>query len=197
MRAWPDREALLADRALAIGELQRRGLTLGRLLLLWAYGLVAWLGWALFSLGIGSFLDGSADYVTGSVELVFGLCFLLPAMIGIGFAVARDGAIRGRLNAWAALGPDRENDRRLRAGGRCAVWLGLSAGLCVVGLLLVLTGVAQPDSSGVGMAAYLVGIGVIALVIGALGAMRALGHQRWAGRLLGPVPVREGGGTHR
>lgn len=197
IRAWPDDEALLADRARAIAELQRRGLTFARLLLLWAYGLVAVVGWVLCSLGIASLEGRSPDYVIGLVVLVFGLFFLVPAMIGIGFAVAGDRTIRGRLNAWAALGPDPENDRRLRAGGRCAVWLGLSAGLCVIGLLLVVTGVAQPGSGSVGETAYLIGTGAIALVIGALGALRAVGHQHWARRVLSPVAPRTRGGIHR
>ncbi|WP_405795609.1 hypothetical protein [Streptomyces sp. NBC_01506] len=200
VRAWPDRRALLADRARAIGELRRRGLAVAPLLLLWAYGLVAALGWAFCSLGLGSFEERGAGYVTGVVELTLGLIFLVPAVIGIGFGVAKDRTVRGRLDAWAALGPDPENDHRLRAGARSAVWLGLSGVLCVIGFALAVTGVAQPSSPGVGETAYLVGTGVIALVIGALGVLRAVGHQRWAGRVLSPVPPREGdggGGGHR
>ncbi|MET4924642.1 hypothetical protein P3L51_20175 [Streptomyces sp. PSRA5] len=197
LRAWPDHESMLADRALAMGELRRRSLTAAGLLLLWSLGLVAAVGWLLVSLGLGHFEYRNADYLTGLVELTLGMTVLLPAVIGTGFSVARDRALRGRLDAWAELGPDPANDHRLRAGARGAVWLGLSAVLCVIGLGLALTGGGQSDSAGVGEAAYLVGIGVIALVIGVLGAMRAVGHQRWAEYVLSPVPPRGRGGAHR
>lgn len=188
---------MLAERALAMGELRRRSLTVGGLLLLWSLGLVAGFGWVLFSLGLGHFEDRSADYITGFVELILGAIVLLPTVIGTGFAVAGDLALRRRLDAWAELGPDPENDHRLRAGARGTVWLGLSLALCVIGLGLALTGGGQGDSAGVGEVAYLVGIGVIALVIGVLGAVRAVGHQRWSRHVLSPVPPRGRGGAHR
>lgn len=197
LRAWPDRESLLADRARAIGELRRRGLTVPRLLLLWTYGVVAVLGWALFSLGLGAVVDRNADYVTGLVELVLGLFFLVPAVIGIAFGVAEDRTVRGRLDAWAALGPDPGNDHRLRAGARGAVWLGLSVVLCVIGFALAVAGALQPGSTRVGETAYFVGTGVIVLVIGVLGVVRAVGHRRWAGRVPSPVPPPGPGGAHR
>ncbi|MFB8349986.1 hypothetical protein [Streptomyces niveus] len=197
LRAWPDHESLLADRARAIGELRRRGLAVPRLLLLWTYGVVAVLGWALFSLGLGAFEDRNADHVTGLAELVLGLFFLVPGVIGIGFDVAGDRTVRGRLDAWAALAPDPENDYRLQAGARGAVWLGLSAVLCVTGFALAVAGAVQPGSTGVGATAYFVGTGVIVLVIGVLGAVRAVGHRRWAGPVPGPVPAPGPGGAHR
>ncbi|WP_405613511.1 hypothetical protein [Streptomyces sp. NBC_01508] len=195
--SWPDHESLLAERARAMGELQRRGLSFARLALLWSYGLIATLGWILVSLGLGAFEARNADYVTGVVELVLGLFFLMPAVIGVGFDLARDRTVRGRLDAWAALRPDPGNDHRLRAGGRSAGWLGLSVALCLIGLVLAFTGVGQPGSGGIGETAYLIGTGVIALVIGGLGVLRVRGHQRWAGNVLSPVSLREGGGAHR
>lgn len=188
---------MLAERAVAMGELRRRSLTVGGLLLLWSLGLVAGFGWVLVSLGLGHFEDRSADYITGFVELILGAIVLLPTMIATGFAVARDRALRRTLDAWAELGPDPGNDQRLRAGVRGTVWLGLSLALCVIGLGLALTGGGQGDSAGVGEVAYLVGIGVIALVVGVLGAVRAVGHQRWSRRVLSPVPPRGRGGAHR
>ncbi|MFD3481770.1 hypothetical protein [Streptomyces sp. NPDC058665] len=194
---WPDLESLLADRAAAMAELQRHGLSVTRMLLLWSLGLWAALGWILVSLGLGHFEDRTADYITGLVELVLGVMVLVPAMIGAGFAVARDQAVRERLDAWAELAYDPENDHRLRAGARSAMWLGMSVALCVAGLGLALTGGGQPDSAGLGEVAYLVGTGVIALVIGVLGAIRAVLHQRWAGHVLSPAPERGRGGAHR
>lgn len=188
---------MLAERALAMGELRRRSLTVAGLLLLWSLGLVAGFGWVLFSLGLGHFEDRTADFITGFVELVLGVIVLVPAVIGAGFSVARDRVVRHRLDAWAELGPDPENDHRLRAGGRSAVWLGLSLALCVIGLGLALTGGGQSDSAGVGEVAYLVGIGVITLVVGVLGAVRAVAHQRWARYVLSPAPRRGRGGAHR
>lgn len=194
---WPDHESMLADRVLAMAELRRRSLTVAGLLVLWSFGLVAGLGWVLVSLGLGHFENRSADYITGFVELILGAIVLVPAMIGTGFSVARDRAVRVRTEAWAELAPDPENDHRLRAGARSAVWLGLSVALCVTGLGLALTGGGQPESTGVGEAAYLVGIGVIALVIGVIGAVRAVGHQRWAEHVLSPVRPPGRGGAHR
>ncbi|MFI6083127.1 hypothetical protein ACIBBB_19465 [Streptomyces sp. NPDC051217] len=197
LRDWPDREALLAERAAAMTELQRRGLSVVRMLRLWSLGLGAGMGWVLFSLGLGHFEDRTADYITGLVELVLGVIVMVPAVIGAGFGVARDRTARERLDAWAGLAPDPRNDHRLRAGARSGVWLGMSVALCVVGLGLALTGGGRPDSAGLGEVAYLVGIGVIALVIGVLGAIRALLHQRWAGHVLSPAPERGRGGAHR
>ncbi|MEV8344108.1 hypothetical protein [Streptomyces niveus] len=196
-QAWPDHESMLAERALAMGELRRRSLTAGGLLLLWSLGLVAGFGWVLISLGLGNFEDRNADYITGFVELILGVIVLLPTVIGTGFAVAMDLALRRRIEAWAELGPDPENDQRLRAGVRATVWLGLSLALCVIGFVLALTGGGQSDPAGVGEVAYLVGIGVIALVVGVLGAVRAVGHQRWSRHVLSPVPTRGRGGVHR
>jgi hypothetical protein len=167
------------------------------MVMLRSLGLVAALGWVLVSLGLDHFEDRSADYPTGLVELVLGVIVLIPAVIGAGFDVARDHLVRDGLDAWAELGPDPEGDHRLRAGARSAVWLGLSVVLCLIGLGLALTGGGQPEYAGVGEVAYLVGIGVIALVVGVLGAVRAVLHQRWAERVLSPVPPRGCGGAHR
>lgn len=197
LRAWPDRESLLADRAFAMAELQRRSLTAGRLALLWALGLVAVLGWVVVSLGIGGFEDRNRDYVTGLVELVLGVLVLAPAVIGTGFVVAGDRAVRRRLHAWTGLAADPAYDRRVRAGARSAVWLGLSVVLCVLGPGLAAVGLLQPDSGGAGELAYLVGSGVIVLVVGLLGAEGAVRHRWWAADVRGPLPVATGGGAHR
>ncbi|MFJ5221451.1 hypothetical protein [Streptomyces sp. NPDC088400] len=229
LRSWPDHEALLADRAEAMVGLTRRGLGFGRLLALWLTGLVAVVGWAAAGLAIQSFEQGGLGYLTGLVTLALAAVLLTPAGVGIGFWLSRGRTVRQRLDEWAELGaepgqglaPGTTIGVRVRAHGRCVIWLLPSVLLCVVAvwsMFQAVTGAgpgsgvgpasgAGPDagagpgawlgSATVGEMAYALGWMATFLATGVLGIVQAVRHQHWSERLLSPVPVRRGGGAHR
>ncbi|MDX3852180.1 hypothetical protein [Streptomyces sp. AK02-01A] len=198
---WPDREARLADRAAAMVTLTGRGLGIGRLVLLWLVAAVAVVGWAAVGLAIESFEQGGLGQVTGLVALVLAAVFLVPAAVAVGFWLSRGRDIRQRLDAWAALGPDRATDVRLRAHWRSVVWLLPSVVLCLLGVWETVRAVrptgAGTESVTVGETVYALGLGITVLVTGLLGVTQSLRHQSWSERLLTPGPVRGGGGAHR
>ncbi|MEW1721140.1 hypothetical protein [Streptomyces sp. NPDC093109] len=200
-----DREALLADRDRVMAELARRGLSVGRLAVLWLLGAVAVGGWAAVGLAVRSLEDGGLGLGTGVVSLALALVLLVPAAIGAGrwLSVGRD--VRQRLDEWAAL--DRVTDPGLRVHERCVGWLLPSVALSLLGLATILPACVAiteataastaPESFTLGGVAYSLGLGVTVLLTGLLGLFQAVDHQLWAGRLLHPVPVRRGGGAHR
>ncbi|MEU3187288.1 hypothetical protein ABZ707_24255 [Streptomyces sp. NPDC006923] len=198
---WPDREARLADRAAAMAALTRRGLAIGRLVLLWLLAAVAVVGWAAVGLAIESFERGGLGEITGLVALVLAAVFLVPAAVALGLWLGRGRDIRQRLDAWAALGPDRATDVRLRAHRRSVLWLLPSVVLCLLGawetVRVVRAAGAGAASATVGETVYALGLGITVLVTGLLGVTQSLRHQSWSERLLTPVPVRGGGGAHR
>ncbi|MYZ39536.1 MULTISPECIES: hypothetical protein [unclassified Streptomyces] len=201
LRSWPDRDALLADRAAAMAALTGRRLGIGRLVLLWLTGAVAALGWASVGLAIQSFEQGGLGQLTGLVALALGAVLLIPAGVALGFWLDRGRTVRERLEAWAELDRDPVSDVRVRAHGRSVMWLLLSVALCVAGLWA--TGAAWagmapgPESVTVGETVYALGLAVTVLATGILGAVQSYGHQAWSGRLLSPIPVRRRGGVHR
>ncbi|MFJ7061250.1 hypothetical protein ACK8N7_13660 [Streptomyces griseobrunneus] len=99
IRSWPDREAMLTDRALILGVLVRMHVGPGR------FGvLVMWAGLAAF----GWLLAGSAFVVFEQAQDVFGgLAGLLSLLLGVGamvpgiafvcLYVARDRKVRALL----------------------------------------------------------------------------------------------------
>ncbi|MFD5034061.1 hypothetical protein ACFVWX_22015 [Streptomyces sp. NPDC058220] len=201
IRSWPDREALLADRAAAMTVLTGRGLAIGRLLLLWLLAAVAVIGWAAVGLAIQSFEEGGLAQATGLAALVLAAVFLVPAGVGLGFWLRGGHDVRQRLDAWAALGQDPATDVRLRAPARCVAWLLPSVLLCLLGAWGVGHGWTAagngPEPVTVGDAVYALGLEATVLLTGLLGIARSVAHQRWSARLLSPVPVRRGGGAHR
>ncbi|WP_031076741.1 hypothetical protein [Streptomyces sp. NRRL S-118] len=189
LRTWPDRDALLADRALAVGELTRRllgGERLTLFLLLLAGLHVGWLivGGALMSLD-----DGLVDPLSG-LFAVLGACFGAAVMIPAGYAVAssvrRDRAARELLLQWAALDRDPARDARLRAPAPSVTWFLLSFGLCAAGLWLSFTvpAAARPGATTYAEVAYGMGAGLLLWVHGLIGLAKAVGHYRFAVRLL-------------
>jgi len=193
----PDDDALVADRDAAMLELAARGLSVWRLLLLWLTAGVAVLGWAALGLASDSFEQGGLGALTGLVALVLAALFLVPASIGIAIWVHTGREIRDRLDDWADVGADPVTDERLRVQRRCAGWLLPSAAICLLGVWMLMSASDGSGSVTVGQMLYAYGLGATVLLTGVLGALRAAGHQRWSGRLLRPVPIRERGGAHR
>ncbi|QIQ03134.1 hypothetical protein [Streptomyces liangshanensis] len=188
---------LLAERDATVLALARRALAVRRLLLLWVTAAVAVLGWAAVGLAVRSIEDGGLGLLNGLVALALAAALLISAAVALGLWVRRDQDVRDRLDAWAFLGPEPVTDQRVRAHGRSVLWLLPSVGLCLAGAAVAGRAVTRMDTVTLSATVYALGLGSTLLVTGLLGLVRSLGHQRWAGRLLDPVPVRRGGGAHR
>ncbi|MER8195448.1 hypothetical protein ABTY00_15980 [Streptomyces microflavus] len=195
IRSWPDREAMLSDRALILGALVRMHVGPGRLGVL-----VMWAGLAAF----GWLLVGSAFVLFEQAQDVFGgLAGLLSLLLGVGAMVpgtafvclylARDRKVRALLVEWGALDRDPERDRELRLPGVSLVWLLLSFALGATGLALCVIGPAsaRPGDDTYGTVALTMGLGMVAWLTGLIGAVKALAHRRWVLRVLtAPAPDR-------
>ncbi|MFF3452975.1 hypothetical protein ACFYXH_01375 [Streptomyces sp. NPDC002730] len=201
IRAWPDREALLTDRAGAMGELSRRSIRVSRLLLLWltVAGFAA--GWGLVGAALQTFTEplDPFDVLFGAIFLGVGLAFMVPTGIVIGFGIRHDGQVRARLRQWSSLDRDPVRDARYRSPGESLCWFVPSFLLCAVGLWLCF---AVPAGAKQGQETYgevilLMGMGFILWLTGLLGIAKAVSHYRWAVRLAAVVPARVGGGAHR
>ncbi|WP_405502907.1 hypothetical protein [Streptomyces anulatus] len=194
IRTWPDREAMLADRALILRALVGMHLGPGRLgvLVMWA-GLAAF-GWLLVGSGLVMF-EQAADFfsgIAGLLSLLLGAGALIPAVVLVSLYVARDRAIRVLLGEWGALDRDPERDRELRLPGTSLVWLLLSFVLAAGGLALCVIGPAsaRPGDDTYGMVALIMGLGMVAWLTGLIGAVKALAHRRWVLRVLtAPAPL--------
>ncbi|MFJ6804812.1 hypothetical protein ACIQRK_02010 [Streptomyces anulatus] len=193
IRTWPDREAMLADRALILRALVGMHLGPGRLgvLVMWA-GLAAF-GWLLVGSGLVMF-EQAADFfsgIAGILSLLLGAGALIPAVVLGSLYVARDREIRALLVGWGALDRDPEHDRELRLPGMSLAWLLLSFVLAAAGLALCVIGPAsaRPGDDSYGMVALIMGLGMVAWLAGLIGAVKALAHRRWVLRVLtAPAP---------
>ncbi|MFF8607549.1 hypothetical protein ACF06X_16565 [Streptomyces sp. NPDC015346] len=189
MQSWPDREARLADRARAMGELNNRLLGGGRLARFLVWVVTLQLGWGFAGGGLVA-LEDAIDPL--SVIFVFflvavGLCVLVPAVYFFARGVRRDREARVRLLRWAALDLDPAGDARLREPVLSAVWLVLSFGLCALGLWVSLAAPAElvgPGLGGYGTVAYLMGAALALWIPGLTGLVKAIGHYRFAVRLI-------------
>lgn len=195
IRTWPDREAMLADRAFILDALVRMHLGPARLgvLVMWA-GLAAF-GWLLVGSGLVMFEQASADFfsgIAGIVSLLLGAGALIPAVVLVSLHLARDREVRALLVEWGALDRDPERDRELRLLGMSLVWLLLSFVLAAGGLALCVIGPAsaRPGDDTYGMVALIMGLGMVAWLTGLIGAVKALAHRRWVLRVLAaPAPL--------
>ncbi|MEV4971428.1 hypothetical protein [Streptomyces scopuliridis] len=202
---WPDHAVRLAERAQTMVELSRRGLSFGRLVVLWLTGALAVVGWAAVGTAIQSFEGGGLGVMTGLVALGLAAVLLIPAGVAVGFWLSRGRVIRERLDAWARFAPEPVTDIRLEAHRRSVLWLLPSVLLCLVGVWVTGRALAEAGSGGVtgresatlGETAYALGLGITLLVTGLLGLVPSVRHQCWSGRLMNTVPVRRGGGAHR
>ncbi|WP_299532373.1 hypothetical protein [uncultured Streptomyces sp.] len=189
IRSWPDREAMLADRALVLGELVTRYIGRRRLGVLWTWGAVAALGWALVGLAILA-LEEPHDVFAGILAVpfaLFGAALLIPAVVLAGTGLGRDREVRALLDAWGALDRDPDRDASLRRPGDSLLWLLASGLLCAVGLFVcvVLPATAERGVDTYGSVAGSMGLGMVAWLTGLAGVVRAFAHRRWVLRVLG------------
>ncbi|MFG3406398.1 hypothetical protein [Streptomyces sp. NPDC048142] len=199
IRSWPDREAMLADRAVVLGELVRMHVGPGRLGLLWMWAALAAIGWSLVGSGI-VIVEQSADFfsgIAGLVSLVIGAAVLVPAVAFVCLGVSRDRKVRSLLTAWGALDRDPERDRRLRMPGASLAWLLLSFALGAVGLALCVLGPAsaRPGRETYGLVALVMGVGMVAWLTALIGGVTALAHRRWVVGVLMGAGTGAGSGT--
>ncbi|MFI6107186.1 hypothetical protein [Streptomyces sp. NPDC051310] len=189
LRTWPDREALLGDRALAVGELTRRLLG-GRRLTLFLLVLGGLqLGWLIAGGALISLDDGPLDpfsLLFAVLGVCFGVALLVPAGYAAASGVRRDRAARALLLQWAALDRDPARDARFRAPAPSVTWFLLSFVLCAAGLWISFTvpAAARPGTTTYAEVAYGMGAGLLLWVHGLMGLAKAVGHYRLAVRLL-------------
>ncbi|MFC8504814.1 hypothetical protein ACFU3J_04625 [Streptomyces sp. NPDC057411] len=202
IRNWPDREARLADRALAMDELARRLLGGARLVLFLVWFGLLQLGWSLIGVLLVSLGEGGAVDPIGMLFAVvcaaLGIAVFVPAVWLTLRSLRQDREARERLVQWAALDRHGPSDARLRAPLLSASWLVLSFALCAVGLWTAFavplnTG---PDDGGYGAVAYGMGAAMILWVTGLTGLAKAAGHYRMAVRLTGRPGVRSASSEH-
>ncbi|WP_406453784.1 hypothetical protein OG782_22895 [Streptomyces sp. NBC_00876] len=207
IRSWPDRGALLADRAAILGALVKTHLGPGRLGTLWLWGALGALGWSMIGTALITF-EESYDVISAIIGLVMaalGAGALVPAVILVVVGLRRDGRIRRLLTQWGELDRDPAADAALRLPGASLVWLLGSFALCAFGLyacVAVPAGAVRGEDT-YGLMALIMGLGLISWLIGLIGITKAFWHRRWVlGLLRGatvPVPplISIEDGSHR
>ncbi|MFI6688584.1 hypothetical protein [Streptomyces sp. NPDC050485] len=185
IRAWRDRNALLADRAQVLDALVKGYLGAGRLGLLWLWAALFTLGWSL----VGTALTSLTDLLTaivGGVFLLLGLGVMIPTGLAVGFGLRKDHRIHQLLRQWGELDRDPVLDRNLRRPGLNLAWMLPSAALCAVGLAvcLVLPATADPAHDTYALVVYGMGLGLICWLTGLIGVVKAAAHRRWVLRSL-------------
>ncbi|HZX39204.1 MAG TPA: hypothetical protein VFF37_12845 [Streptomyces sp.] len=202
IRAWPDREALLADRARAMGELARLSIGVPRLLLLWltVAGFAA--GWSLISAALAAFEESidPLSHLFGGIFACIGAACMIPTGVAIGFGIRRDKLVRERLVQWSSLERDPLRDAGLRAPGQSLLWFVPSLLLGALGLWMcfVMPATAEPGRETYADVALMMGLGFILWLTGLIGVAKAVSHYRWAVRLVGAgSPTVVGDGAHR
>ncbi|ATW50059.1 hypothetical protein [Streptomyces peucetius] len=202
IRTWPDQEALLADRRQAMGELFRLSIDPKRLVLLWLTAAGFAVGWSIFGAALETFEEGldMFSHFFGAVLGAIGLACMIPTGLVVGFGIAHDAELRGRLRQWSALARDPAGDARYGAPALSLVWFLPSFLLCAYGLWLSFTAPAdaRPGDTLAGVV-LLMGLGLILWLTGLLGIAKAVSHYRWALRLVArtPAPAAARGGAHR
>ncbi|MER5848624.1 hypothetical protein ABT126_16585 [Streptomyces sp. NPDC002012] len=206
IRAWPDREALLADRAVVLGELVKMHVSPGRLAVLWLWGALCAVGWSLVGSAIVTF-EQSYDIfstVIGVILVGMGACCMVPAIILVVVGLRRDRHIRRLLAAWGGLDRDPVRDARLRMPGVSLVWLLMSFALCALGLYacIAVPATVEAGRGAYGLVALVMGLGMTGWIVGLIGTTKAFAHRRWVLRVLIGAPAPEplfsvGGGAHR
>ncbi|MFD7322263.1 hypothetical protein ACFV9D_14450 [Streptomyces sp. NPDC059875] len=201
IQAWPDREARLVDRALAMDELGRRLLGGRRLALFLVWFVLLELGWSFVGVALTSFDHGQIDPITLMLALFstcFGIAILVPAVWMTVRGILRDRVARERLAQWAALDRHPATDARLRAPTLGLSWALLSFAMCAVGLWISFAVPAGtgPEDGGYGLVAYGMGVGLILWITGLVGLTKAVGHYRFAVRLTGRPVSRSASSGH-
>ncbi|WP_405899418.1 hypothetical protein OG242_19755 [Streptomyces sp. NBC_00727] len=206
IRAWPDRDALLADRSFLLGGLVKAHIGPGRLGLLWLWGVVAAVGWSFIGTAFITFEESfdAVSAIAGVVMLAMGAAALIPAVVLLVVGLRRDAAVRRLLTQWGELDPDPARDAGLRLPGLSLVWLLTSFVLGALGLYacVVVPAGAVRGHDTYGLMALIMGLGFLAWTVGLVGVFKAFWHRRWILRTLtgtaAPVPLaQQGGGAHR
>ncbi|MGW0782045.1 hypothetical protein [Streptomyces sp. NPDC002913] len=200
IRSWPDREALLRDRALILGELVKMFIGPGRLGILWMWAGVAALGWSLVGSAFLMFEDASdpLGMIPGVICVAIGAAVLVPAAILLSMGVAKDLRVHRLLVQWGGLDRDPARDLPLRRPRAALAWLLLSFTLCAAGLFgcVVVPATARAGQETYGLVAWLVGLGFLGWLTGLTGLVKAFAHRRWVLRVLvgGQAPPAGAGG---
>ncbi|MFJ2177316.1 hypothetical protein ACIOHE_31045 [Streptomyces sp. NPDC087851] len=195
LRSWPDRAALLADRAGVLAYLGGRSLGPAALVAFWALVLGVQFGWGLVGGVLVSFANGSDDPISVMIAmpvLAVGLGALITAGVFLGLSVRKERTMRGLMSQWAALDSDPEGDARLRMAGRSLSWLLTSFAVGATGLWIafVVPATAERGEDTYMEVAYAMGAGTVLWIAGLIGVARAVGHYRWAVRLVVPAAAR-------
>ncbi|MFG3531596.1 hypothetical protein ACGF8B_33395 [Streptomyces sp. NPDC047917] len=206
IRSWPDREAMLTDRAAVLGELVRAHVAPGRLAMLWLWGSICALGWLLVGTAIMTF-EESYDIISAGIGVIIaamGVGCMVPAVVLVVVGLRRDRRIRRLLDAWGALDRDPARDAALRMPGAGTAWLVMSFVLCAVGLVtcFAVPAAATAERDSYSLVALTMGLGLVAWLVGLIGVVKAFAHRRWVRRVLIGAPAPEplisvGGGAHR
>ncbi|MEV3928871.1 MULTISPECIES: hypothetical protein [unclassified Streptomyces] len=188
IRTWPDREALLRDRAVILGELVKMFIGPGRLGVLWMWAGLAALGWSLVGAALLMFEDALDPFgmVPGVISLALGAAVLVPPVVLVGAGVARDLRVHRLLVEWGALDRDPAGDLALRMPRAGLAWLLTSCALCVAGLFgcVAVPATARAGEETYAMVAWLMGLGFLAWLTGLNGLVKAFAHRRWVLRVL-------------
>ncbi|MER5553178.1 hypothetical protein ABT001_16130 [Streptomyces sp. NPDC002793] len=193
IRTWPDRDALVRDRASILGELVRLFIGPARLgaLLMWA-GIAA-LGWSLAGAAFLMFEDAydALGMVPGVICLAVSAAVLIPAAVFLATGVARDARVHRLLVEWGGLDRDPVGDLTLRRPRASLAWMLTSSVLCAVGLFgcVAVPATARAGQETYGLVAWLMGLGFLAWLTGLTGLVKAFAHRRWVLRVLLGVPA--------
>lgn len=171
-----------------------------------AVGVVGAIGWSVIGTAIITF-EQSYDVISAIMGVVMtglGAAALIPAVILTVVGVRRDAALRRLLTQWGELDRDPARDAGLRLPGTTLGWLLPSFVLGALGLYVcvVVPAEAVRGEDTYGLMAALMGLGLLAWLIGLVGVFKAFWHRRWivrtlAGATTRPAPVAQGGGVHR
>ncbi|MFE3737286.1 hypothetical protein [Streptomyces sp. NPDC059134] len=191
LRSWPDRAALLADRAGVLAYLGRRSLGPAALVVFWLLVLGVQFGWALIGgvlVALGDGTDPLGAVLTVPV-LAVGLGALVTAGVFLGLKVREERVMRVLMTRWAELARDPEGDAPLRMPGRSLSWLltSFAAGAAGLWIAFVVPATAVRGEDTYAEVAYAMGAGTLLWIAGLTGVARAVGHYRWALRLAGPA----------
>ncbi|MFD5897878.1 MULTISPECIES: hypothetical protein [unclassified Streptomyces] len=189
IRTWPDDQALLADRAGILGWLVGRSMGFARLaqFLLLVAGVQ--FGWLMAGQALRALAEEVVDplgMIMGGLLAAFGLGVMTAAGIVLGLLLRRDGAMRSLTRQWAALASDPVRDARLRLPGVSLCWLLISFLVGAFGLWLSLDtpATARQGQDTYAEVVYLMGAGTLFWIAGLIGVTKAVGHYRWAVRLV-------------
>ncbi|MEU4351963.1 hypothetical protein [Streptomyces sp. NPDC023838] len=191
IRAWPDRNALLVDRAGVLNDLVARQLGPGRIAAHWGWAVLLATGWAFVGTAIVAFAEtlDALSMLFGIVCLMIGLGAVVPTGVAIAAGLRKDARIRRLLEQWAELDRDPATDAGLRAPGLSLAWLLPGGLMCAVGLFVCVTvpASARPGADTYAQVVLGMGLGLVCWLMGLIAVTKALAHRRWALRLLPPA----------